>query len=562
MSDSNSFSRKLDRLIDSLVVGRLTAVEEVELDELVATNLAARHHYLERMFLIGQLQWRLGMKANNGTSETGVIEASATPVAIKMPGLGRRITLTSRLLGLAASLVLVGYFFTLGGLVVWDRMHVGDHRMAMVDDPSNSSAVLIHADDAHWQRAANSAAEHALENRTLQVSKGLAELEFANGAKVIVEGPAEFEVRSPNGGLLRHGKLVAIVPRKAIGFTVETPNVQVVDLGTEFEVAVDEAGRTDVQVFTGAVDISYSSAVVGAKPVRNSLRMTAGSAKRFSTPPGAALVTITELAPWLDAPANAIKHARQGQNLPAETKYATVVLADKPLGYWRLSDNGDGRAVDASGHGRHGTYSGFVSTSNPGIKPNTNDRSVRFLGPSYAGYVQLKDFEFPASFTVELWARSAAPEWNAWGWLFSSRVPNGVVICPCSLGTGWQFALNSSKPEVRLIGAHAPAKVSDRFHYYVGTYDTETDRGWMYFDGKLVSEASSLLGNDRRRESIPLTFYVGRDEGTPVFGEGWIDEVAIYQGALPAEAIQRHFEAAELEKVNVTEDQPSSSIKE
>ena len=43
------------------------------------------------------------------------------------------------------------------------------------------------------------------------------------------------------------------MPVRARGFTVLTPHNKVVDLGTEFGLAVDEAGAATVRVFTGEV---------------------------------------------------------------------------------------------------------------------------------------------------------------------------------------------------------------------------------------------------------------------------------------------------------------------
>ena len=45
---------------------------------------------------------------------------------------------------------------------------------------------------------------------------------------------------------------------------IETPSTDVVDLGTEFGVDVDESGGTDVVVFEGAVDLAYHAAEVAS----------------------------------------------------------------------------------------------------------------------------------------------------------------------------------------------------------------------------------------------------------------------------------------------------------
>ncbi len=92
--------------------------------------------------------------------------------------------------------------------------------------------------------------------RTLQLATGLAEIQFHDGALVILEGPAEFSVTDPNGGHLETGKLVAHVKTpKAHGFQIETPNATVIDLGTEFGIDSDRH-TSRVRVFNGQVNVN------------------------------------------------------------------------------------------------------------------------------------------------------------------------------------------------------------------------------------------------------------------------------------------------------------------
>jgi hypothetical protein len=54
---------------------------------------------------------------------------------------------------------------------------------------------------------------------------------------------------------LDRGQATAHVPESAIGFTINTPVINVIDQGTEFGVAVRDGGLTDVIVFDGIVDL-------------------------------------------------------------------------------------------------------------------------------------------------------------------------------------------------------------------------------------------------------------------------------------------------------------------
>jgi hypothetical protein len=90
----------------------------------------------------------------------------------------------------------------------------------------------------------------------LSLSRGLLRLDFSNGARVTVEGPAELEVFDQDRVLLHKGLVTATIPESAVGFMVDTVAAHVVDLGTSFGVSVSENGQTEVCVFDGEVEVS------------------------------------------------------------------------------------------------------------------------------------------------------------------------------------------------------------------------------------------------------------------------------------------------------------------
>ena len=92
----------------------------------------------------------------------------------------------------------------------------------------------------------------------LQLEVGIVRLDFSNGAAVTLQGPAKFEILNDDQTRLHRGILTAQVPESAIGFEVETPVVEVVDLGTAFGVSVGVDGETDVCVFQGEVEVSLA----------------------------------------------------------------------------------------------------------------------------------------------------------------------------------------------------------------------------------------------------------------------------------------------------------------
>jgi hypothetical protein len=86
-----------------------------------------------------------------------------------------------------------------------------------------------------------------------RLESGEATLQLDNGVELQLRGPAELEMLSVDHGVLHRGQLSARVPEGAIGFRVDAPGVNVVDLGTEFSLAVDGSGQPKVHVFKGKV---------------------------------------------------------------------------------------------------------------------------------------------------------------------------------------------------------------------------------------------------------------------------------------------------------------------
>ena len=102
------------------------------------------------------------------------------------------------------------------------------------------------------------------------------EITYDTGARVILQGPATYEVESANGGYLSLGKLTAKVEKKERGegekteesihrqspsslFSIRTPTAIVTDLGTEFGVEVGSEGAVEAQVFGGQIEFQPSA---------------------------------------------------------------------------------------------------------------------------------------------------------------------------------------------------------------------------------------------------------------------------------------------------------------
>lgn len=124
------------------------------------------------------------------------------------------------------------------------------------DEATTSSvAVLARGVNMEWDRSAGLPALNApLSPGLLRLKKGVAEIEFFQGARLCVEGPAEIELISASEAYCHSGRFSAHVPPQARGFRIGTPKGDIVDLGTDFGLDLNEASP-ELHVFKGEVEL-------------------------------------------------------------------------------------------------------------------------------------------------------------------------------------------------------------------------------------------------------------------------------------------------------------------
>ena len=142
--------------------------------------------------------------------------------------------------------------------------------------PTEPVAQLVEMRNCVWP--GNRRPEIDLKAGPLRLIEGMVKLRFNSGAEVTLAGPMRFDLRSPNSGFLHTGDLFAHVPKPAVGFAVRTPTAKVVDLGTEFDIRVDESGATDVSVREGSVEVEQLRKDGSTGTLS---RLTKGQSRRF-----------------------------------------------------------------------------------------------------------------------------------------------------------------------------------------------------------------------------------------------------------------------------------------
>lgn len=196
--------------------------------------------------------------------------------------------------GLAAGLLL-GLFLGVGSR----SNNVFPTRSAEPTD--DTVAVLLQTNRAEWEETGMPTRAGApLPPGRLVLKSGHAQIEFYSGATVILEGPAELQLVSRNRAYCARGKLRAHVPPHAQGFALDSPNLNLIDQGTEFGLAIGSA-KTEVHVFEGKVQLYEPGADPKAPPQKElttgqALSMADAGATTPMAPNSAAFLTADELA--------------------------------------------------------------------------------------------------------------------------------------------------------------------------------------------------------------------------------------------------------------------------
>jgi hypothetical protein len=213
--------------IDRSFDGQLSQKEWDALQQAIITDPDLRREYVEKRWIHALLE--------TGSDALPSLFAEKTPaVAVRAPA--------RPFLWLSAAAALVFFCATL---------------FLMVDRRTDTTvATLVEAKDCRWAGSDLPTVEGSgLGTGTLALMEGMATIQFKSGATVTLEAPGVLVVESAMKCRLVEGSVVADVPESAHGFTIDTPKMEVIDLGTRFGVTTTPLGNSNVFVFEGEVKV-------------------------------------------------------------------------------------------------------------------------------------------------------------------------------------------------------------------------------------------------------------------------------------------------------------------
>lgn len=376
----------------------------------------------------------------------------------------------------------------------------------------------------------------------LAIESGYAQIEFYCGAAVILEGPAELDLKSPVLAYVRSGRLRAQVPPAARGFTLEVEDLKVVDLGTEFGLSVTDAGAS-IQVFDGEVELQQTA---------QADRLLSAGEALLHTPAGAFQETESTPTEFLDLASLESRARNQyreryerwqewSQRLRRDERVIAYYAFDEPGGWTRrmpcslLPANSelDAAIVGARPVAGRWPSKGGLEFKRPGDRMRVQIPG-EFKSLTFACWVNIDslDRRFNSLFLTDNY-NQGEPHWQILdtGQLYFSVRPKG-----------------QSEPGPRDYKALSPpfwkASLSGRWLHLATVYDVESRSITHYLDGQLLSHhdvppeqivatriGTASIGNWSLPTQSDASFAIRNLNGS-------IDEFTLYAAALTGEQIK------------------------
>jgi len=239
---------EIARLVGALEEGTLDGAEHEKLQEHLRGSNAARREYVRLCTMSASLHTYADEVLQGGGGQLPV-RATRAAVSIRWP-MSAKLALAAALVGMLA---LAGLLLNPG-----TGSTSGYVKEESVD---NGCAVLTRSVGVRWGQGTPVFREgDTVPAGDLWISDGIAQFEFFTGATLVVEGAAHLQIRSAKEVFCTYGSLHATVLHHAKGFRVETPQLELVDLGTEFGIHVPRGGgEAEVVVFDGEVQVAANA---------------------------------------------------------------------------------------------------------------------------------------------------------------------------------------------------------------------------------------------------------------------------------------------------------------
>ena len=378
------------------------------------------------------------------------------------------------------------------------------------------------------------------------LESGITAIEFYSGARVILEGPAILELTSENSAILREGRIRAQVPPQACGFSVSTPQIEVIDLGTEFGINIEEDGHlTEVHCFSGLVDIYEDAMSQNPKALRSlesgeAVRIQPNSIQKIPAN-SMAFISYSELAQT--SLENSTMRHQKWQELIEEIRADEDILALYTFEGQGPRERSLVNQVSFQSQFSHGAIVGCRWTN--GRWPSKG--GLEFKSPS--DRVHFQSNEPYQTITLSTWVRLDAMPRRLTSLLSSSeRSSNSMDWALTSKG---QITLKVQSDENKKIHSFTSSPILNRnmlgkWIHLASVFNSNEKKVSHYLNSREISEAkfpknglTAIKFSNAEIGNSSIKFSNGR---TPIrYFTGRIDELAIFGRSLTKNSIEHLY---------------------
>ena len=499
----------------------------------------------------------LGTSFESTTMPATVTLDSAKPSLFQLQRYGRRLAVAAAvlLMVLLASTLwkpsLLNFGTSQPTLAVAQE---ADDEQASVVRESAIVATLTRIDGCTWKDPARAmrCGQQLAGGTRIELDAGVARVTFESGAAATLHGPCEFIVDNAMHGTILQGRVAVIAPRRAYGFRIRSPNSEVIDLGTEFGVSVNDGGQSEVHVFSG--EVLSRPLGQGDEHPGDLIRLKANHGLKF-TALDQQPSKIASDASLFPAPSVNPTIAKNGEKLPTGENLALWLAADKSA-----MTNKDNKVFAWSDiiHGDNlSAEDAFQSevAAQPVLAPHSinGKPAVRFNGTSnYLVTTPLETTDDQTIFIVCKFVKGALREGRKRGGqllnyngpphrLVSSTYEPGVLqigepivegFAPTRLG-GKLFAGRIDDRDVSEAEMYSSAIGVGRPVVLAYRYDLTNNLASLWINGELIEEKAAT-----RPCGVTSRKVIGRHGFMKFFFAGSIGELMIYNQALPSASLE------------------------
>lgn len=487
---------ELERLIYALCDDSITDEEHELLQQTLTKYPEARLHYIKQMEIHNLLDLEC---------EDFVAKPNVVPIDKYLAKQRRKTAINACA---AAAVVIIGIAVSLHMMTV-----TSEPALSTVKAAPHSKFEISHTSD----HQASSDKNYLTSGSSLELHQGTVEVNLSSGVNAVVQAPAKLTLDDDSNLDLLYGVAWFNVPSEAVGFEVTTPEMTIVDLGTEFGVSVDyrsiEADM--VHVLKGSVEVTTNFGLESHEV------LTIGDARRahFS--------------------------GRLTKIPVSEDSYLKALPTDLPYLHWSFDEQ------LANGFTTRGTVplasNIQAEARNASLDTDTGKVGQAVVLKGIGGVVtdwQGIDSDQPR--TVSCWIK--CPPHQPVGAIVGWGVPNEDA-------SKWRITLNPEKQNEG--GVKGALRTEFGYGYIIGTTDLR-DGKWHHitsvYDGSGVGNESTIklyVDGEPEEVSAVVGNYIDTLVNDPrsapcAIGSGFkgkIDELRIYKGVLPARAIREAYNA-------------------